>query len=203
MDLNNLYISVVAKAEFKDRFSKIHKQMMDELKAKTKAELKQAVDAVKEFFEKNKDAKTMIARLPISANGKAIGDALKNVQNLEKDKSVYLIAGDEAEGKVVHGCYVSPVSLIFKVRNGMWANGNRTWQSRLLRRSGRGLCASLLAERRAERALRHRVLDPMLTRLTRLSRLRECFLRSYSVRGLNLVEHHLRSQEIAGDPHRK
>lgn len=122
VEMNNLSISVISKAQFKDRFSKIHKAMMDELKAKTKAELKMAVDAVKDFFAKNRDSKTMIARLPISANGKAIGDALKHVQNQEKDKTVYLIAGDEAEGKVVHGCYISPVSLI---RN--FAGGVANW----------------------------------------------------------------------------
>lgn len=111
VELNNLSISAVVKAQLRERFSKIHKAMMDEAKAKTKAEMKQAVDAVVEFFENNKDSRAMIARLPISANSKAIGDALKYVQTKAKDKTVYLLAGGEKDGKVAHGCYVSPVSL--------------------------------------------------------------------------------------------
>ncbi|KAF8535818.1 tRNA synthetases class II (A)-domain-containing protein [Trichophaea hybrida] len=108
VELNNLAISTVVKSQLKDKFSKIHKKMMDEQKAKSKAEMKQAVDAVAEFFEKNKDSKTMVAKLPISANTKAIGEALKHVQTKAKDKTVYLFAADDSDGKVVHGCYISP-----------------------------------------------------------------------------------------------
>jgi alanyl-tRNA synthetase len=111
VDLSNLSISTVTKAEFKDRFSKIHKKMMDDLKAKQKAESKKAIDAVIEFFDKNKDSKIMVAKLPISANGKAVGDVLKHMQTKAKDKAVYLFAGENDDDKVVHGCYVSPVIL--------------------------------------------------------------------------------------------
>jgi alanyl-tRNA synthetase len=108
VDLSNLNISTVTKAKFKERFSKIHKQMMDDLKAKQKAESKKAIDAVTEFFEKNKDSKVMVAKLPISANGKAVGDVLKHMQNKAKDKMVYLFAAENGDEKVVHGCYVPP-----------------------------------------------------------------------------------------------
>jgi len=108
VDLSNLSISTVTKAQLKDRFSAIHKKMMDELKTKQKAESKTAMDAITEYFAKNKDSNVMVARLPISANGKAIGDALKFAQTKNSNKAVYLIAGDESEGKIVHGCYASP-----------------------------------------------------------------------------------------------
>jgi len=108
VDLNSLTISTIVKAQFRDRFAKIHKKMMDDQKAKQKAELKRAIELVTEFFDSNKDSKIMVAKLPISSNAKAIGDALKHVQSKAKDRAVYLFAGDEADGKVVHGCYVSP-----------------------------------------------------------------------------------------------
>jgi alanyl-tRNA synthetase len=110
VDLNNLVISAVVKAKFRERFTRIHKKMADDQKAKQKAESKKAIDAVTEFFENNKDANFMVARLPISANGKAVGDALKHIQSKAKDKAVYLFAGGEDDGKIVHGCYLSPVS---------------------------------------------------------------------------------------------
>ena len=112
VDLSNLSISTVTKSQLKDKFSAIHKKMMDELKTKQKAESKTAMDAITDFFEKNKDSNVMVARLPISANGKAISDALKFAQTKNGNKAVYLFAGDESEGKIIHGCYASPVSFL-------------------------------------------------------------------------------------------
>ncbi|KAI5782723.1 alanyl-tRNA synthetase [Geopyxis carbonaria] len=125
VDLNNLAISAVVKAQFRDRFAKIHKAMTEDQKARQKVELKKAMDTVTEYFEKNKDSKAMIAKLPISANGKAIGDVIKYVQSKAKDKTVYLFAGDESDGKIVHGCYVSPVcsyDLLKKTSAQDWAS---------------------------------------------------------------------------------
>lgn len=112
-DLNNLYISAVKKSQLKERFVKIHKQMLDDQKAKQKAELKKAVETVTEYFNENKDKKYLITKLPISANSKAVSDAIKHVQTKNKDKTVYLFAADSADqgadGKVIHSCYVSNV----------------------------------------------------------------------------------------------
>lgn len=112
-DLNNLYISAVKKSQLKERFAKIHKQMLDDQKAKQKAELKKAIGTVKEYFRENQYAKYLVTKLPISANSKAIGDAIKYVQTRNQDKTVYLFAADPAEdganGRVVHACYVSQV----------------------------------------------------------------------------------------------
>lgn len=112
-ELNNLYISAVKKSQLKERFAKIHKQMLDDQKTKQKVELKKAIEAVTEYFKENTEAKYLIARLPISANSKAVSDAIKHVQTKNKDKTVYLFAADPAEdgadGKVIHACYVSGV----------------------------------------------------------------------------------------------
>lgn len=109
VELNNLVISTLTKNALKERFAKIHKSMMDEAKGKQKAEVKKAVDTITEYFTKNKDSKVLVAKLPISANSKALGDAIKHVQTKSKDKTVYLFAGEEADGKIIHGCYVAPV----------------------------------------------------------------------------------------------
>lgn len=110
-DLNQLSISALTKSSFRDRFATIQKQVLDEQKAQQKAESKKALDAVTEFFARpgHEDEKALVARLPISANAKAVSEAIQFVKTKKKDKSVYLFAADEAEGKVVHGCYVSEV----------------------------------------------------------------------------------------------
>lgn len=111
-DLNQLSISWITKSKFRDRFAKIVKTQLDEQKAVQKAESKKALDAVTEYFTQNKDSKQLVVKVPIGANSKAISDAIKHVQTKSKDKTVYLFAANEGEGKVVHGCHVSDVSTL-------------------------------------------------------------------------------------------
>ena len=110
-DLNQLAISAIIKSKFRERFNRIVKQQLDEQKAQQKAEAKKAVDAVIEYFSlpANKGKKTCVTKLPISANAKAVGEALNHVKVKSKDKSVYLFAADVHDGKVIHGCHVSEV----------------------------------------------------------------------------------------------
>jgi alanyl-tRNA synthetase len=113
-DLNQLSISAITKSKFKDRFAHIRKVALDEDKARQKAEGKKAIETITKYFSKpkNKDKAVLVAKVPIGANAKALSEAIKYVQTKEKTKSVYLIAGDQAEGKVVHGCFVGGVSHI-------------------------------------------------------------------------------------------
>ncbi len=112
IDLNQLTISAITKAQFRERFAKIHKQVLDEQKAQQKAESKKALDTIAEYFAKseNKEKTTLVTKLPISANSKAVSEAINHVKSKNKDKTVYLFAADVGEGKVVHGCHVSEVS---------------------------------------------------------------------------------------------
>lgn len=108
--LNELKISVLTKEEFKQRFAKTQKEVLDEQKKKAKAESKTALDAALEYFAKpeNKDKKHYVAKLPIGANAKAIGDVLNHFKAKDKAKTVYVFgAGD---GAVAHGVYVGTVS---------------------------------------------------------------------------------------------
>ena len=111
-DLNQLSISALTKSKFRDRFAKIQKQVLDEQKAQQKAESKKALDAVTEYFAQpgNEGKKELVVKLPISANAKAVSEAINHVKTKGKDKSIYLFAADVREGKVVHGCHVSEAS---------------------------------------------------------------------------------------------
>lgn len=108
-DLNQLSISWITKSKLRDQFDKISKAQLEVQKAVQKAESKKALEAVTEYFAQHKDSKQYVAKLPITANSKAISDAIKHIQTKNKDKTVYLFAADEAEGKVIHGCHVSEV----------------------------------------------------------------------------------------------
>lgn len=110
-DLNQLSISALTKFSLRDRFATIQKQVLDEQKAQQKAESKKALDAVTEYLAQpaNEGKKALVLRLPISANAKALSEAINFVKTKRKDTNVYLFAADEADGKVVHGCYVSEV----------------------------------------------------------------------------------------------
>ncbi|KAJ5092235.1 hypothetical protein NUU61_007105 [Penicillium alfredii] len=109
VDLNQLAISAVQKAKFRDRFTKINKQVVDGQKAQQKLESKKAVDAITSYFQspENQDKPWLVTRLPITANAKAVSESLNHVKSKLQNKAVYLLAADSEQGRVAHGCYVS------------------------------------------------------------------------------------------------
>ena len=110
IELPQLTISAVTKSKLRDRFAKVEKAQLEEMKARQKAESKKALDTLTEQLSdpKNKDRKEFVVNLPISANAKALSEAVNLVKSKNKDKSVYLFAADKQE-KVAHGCHVSEV----------------------------------------------------------------------------------------------
>lgn len=116
IDLNQLTISALTKNEFRDRFAKIQKSILDEQKAFTKADNKRVMDIVTSHFSSNEEARFLVQKVDWSSNvSKAISEAIKNVSGPKsalKEKSVYLFSASSSEGKVAHGCYVSEVSAI-------------------------------------------------------------------------------------------
>ena len=108
-DLNQLSVSWITKSKLRDYFAKIVKAQLDEQKAQQKADAKKALDAISNYFSEHKDKKEFIAKVPITANQKAISEAVNHVQKKNKDKTVYLFA--VIDGKVIHGCHVSEVKI--------------------------------------------------------------------------------------------
>ena len=106
-DLNQLSISWISKSKLRDHFARIVKAQLEEQKAQQKADAKKALDAISTYFAEHKGKKEFIAKVPITANQKAISEAISYVQKKEKDKTVYLLA--VIDGKVIHGCHVSEV----------------------------------------------------------------------------------------------
>lgn len=107
VQLGQLSISIITKNDLRMRFNKIEKEIKDELKLKAKREIKQTLDEVKSFFIENKDAVFFVKHINIPTNAKAITEAINHIKTTSKDKSIYLFTGNEPEGKVAHGCYIS------------------------------------------------------------------------------------------------
>jgi alanyl-tRNA synthetase len=108
VELKRLSVAVIAKNALNDKFAKIQKKISDEVKAKQKAESKKALDTVTKFFTENEESKYLVVRIPeITANSKALTEAINYVKTKQSNKSVYLFGVDETEGKVAHGCFIS------------------------------------------------------------------------------------------------
>ncbi|EPY51753.1 cytoplasmic alanine-tRNA ligase Ala1 [Schizosaccharomyces cryophilus OY26] len=109
VDLSKLTISAVRKHNMRERVAKITKQFQDQVKAANAAEQKEAVNMVVEYFKENPEAHFVVAKVPISANPKALSFALAHTKKNLKGKSVYLVASDNT--KVAHACLVSNEAL--------------------------------------------------------------------------------------------
>ncbi|CAL5868835.1 uncharacterized protein PFLUO_LOCUS3062 [Penicillium psychrofluorescens] len=109
VDLNQLTISAIQKARLRERFLAINKKILDGQKAQQKLESKKALETITSYFESpdNQDKSWLVARLPISANAKAVSESLNHVKSKLQNKTVYLLAADTEQGRVAHGCYVS------------------------------------------------------------------------------------------------
>ncbi|KAG7810744.1 hypothetical protein KL921_002372 [Ogataea angusta] len=105
--LGQLSISVLRKAQLKDKFAKIDKAVKDEVKAKQKADTKKALDAVKEFFAEHEDAPFLAKHIDISANAKIITETINMIKKENKQKSLFLITGQKDDARVAQGVYIS------------------------------------------------------------------------------------------------
>lgn len=112
IDLGQLAISAVQKARFRERFTAIHKKVLDGQKAQQKLEAKQAVEAITGHFDApdNKDSSWLVVKLPMAAGAKAVTDSINHVKAKMQDKNVYVMAVDSENSRVAHGCHVSKVS---------------------------------------------------------------------------------------------
>ncbi|KAI9278638.1 alanyl-tRNA synthetase [Phascolomyces articulosus] len=106
-DLDALPISTVTKAEFRDRFNKVKKAFVEANKVLMNQQNKEALGAVKDYFEANPDAKYLVKVLDVGNNGKALAGVITYAKTSLKDKAVYVLSGDEGTGRVSHNCIVS------------------------------------------------------------------------------------------------
>ncbi|PFH59515.1 hypothetical protein XA68_12247 [Ophiocordyceps unilateralis] len=105
-ELSQLVISTLTKEDLNRRFQKTATAVVAEQKKRQKAEAKTALDTVLTYFDGNREASWFVGRLPIGANAKALVEVVKHFQTKDKERTVYMFAGGEEEGAVVHAVYV-------------------------------------------------------------------------------------------------
>ena len=104
VSLKKLSISVLDKRSLNDKFNKLDKSIKDQLKAVQKEESKKVLEVVNTWLNAEDAKDYLVSFVPISANAKAITEAINLLKKQHKSKSIYLITGSD---KVAHGCYVS------------------------------------------------------------------------------------------------
>ena len=109
--LKKLSISVLDKQRLTEKFNKLDKSIKDNLKAKQKEETKKTLDVVNNWLNDKENASSfLVAHVPITANAKAITEAINLIKKQDKTKSIYLLTGET--DKVAHGCYVSDEAIV-------------------------------------------------------------------------------------------
>lgn len=106
-ELGKLSISVIEKAQLKDKFSKIDKSVKDETKLRAKQDTAKVMDAIKGFFAEPEHKNVCVLHIEANANAKIVSEAINYMKKEQKDSCLYLVIGG-SEGKVAQGVYLCP-----------------------------------------------------------------------------------------------
>ncbi|GJJ06642.1 hypothetical protein Clacol_000836 [Clathrus columnatus] len=120
LELNQADISVLRKAELKDRLVRSRKAFDDENKAREKAASKATTDDVTKFFKENPNAPLYVKLFDVGGNTKVLQNIAAHAKSL--GKPVYIFSIDSEENKIIHVNYLPQpmVSKTFDAR--VWAN---------------------------------------------------------------------------------
>ncbi|TDL24327.1 hypothetical protein BD410DRAFT_786443 [Rickenella mellea] len=105
VDLGQCDLSVLRKAELRDRLATIRKTFDKQTKEREQVLQKTIIDEVTQYFQKNKDAEGYISVLDVDGNPKIIQKVVEQARKL--GKTVYFFSVDTEGGKVVHVNHVS------------------------------------------------------------------------------------------------
>ncbi|QRV94097.1 alanyl-tRNA synthetase [Ceratobasidium sp. AG-Ba] len=101
VDLDKADISVLRKAELKERFAKVRKSFDEKGKAKAAAASKAALEDLKKYFQENPNAPGWFVNLPdVEGNAKVLQTLVGEARKL--DRPVYLFSPDSSGEKVTH-----------------------------------------------------------------------------------------------------
>ncbi|KAF8070257.1 tRNA synthetases class II (A)-domain-containing protein [Lyophyllum atratum] len=122
VELGQSDISVIKKAELRDRLAVVRKAFDKQIKEKEAASNKEAIDQLQQYFKDDDKSEAYVAILDVDGNSKILQSVVSQGKKL--NKAVYVLSVDAEGGKVAHVNYVPP-SLKGK---GLDA---RTWASRV------------------------------------------------------------------------
>jgi alanyl-tRNA synthetase len=122
VELNQSDISVISKAELRDRLATVRKAFDKQIKDREAAVNKIAVDNIIQYFKEDETSDAYFAILDVEGNTKILGNVI--TQGKKLGKAVYVFSVDHEGGKVAHGNHV-PTTVKIK---GLDA---RTWASKV------------------------------------------------------------------------
>ncbi|KAF8530504.1 tRNA synthetases class II (A)-domain-containing protein [Hysterangium stoloniferum] len=120
LELNQADISVLCKAQLRERFTKVRKAFDDENKAREKAANKIATDALTEYFKENPNASCYIKLLDVGGNTKVLQAVAAHAKTL--GKPVYTFSVDTEENKVIHVNFLPKASVSKEFDARIWAS---------------------------------------------------------------------------------
>ncbi|KAF9229045.1 hypothetical protein BS17DRAFT_792059 [Gyrodon lividus] len=103
-ELGQADVSVLIKAELKDRLAAVRKAFDKQIKEKEAALNKTAVEALVTYFNENPESGVYFARIDVGGNSKILQNVV--VQGKKLGKAVYVFSVDAEGGKVAHANYV-------------------------------------------------------------------------------------------------
>ncbi|OSX66173.1 hypothetical protein POSPLADRAFT_1064626 [Postia placenta MAD-698-R-SB12] len=106
VELGQAEISVLRKAELRDRLAVVRKAFDKETKEAEAIATKAVVENITEFFKREDTAEVYLTILDSTGNAKVLQAAVQHAKKL--GKSIYVFSPDIASGKVAHVNYVSP-----------------------------------------------------------------------------------------------
>ncbi|KAG5646319.1 hypothetical protein DXG03_003916 [Asterophora parasitica] len=121
-ELGQSDISVIRKAELKDRLTAARKAFDKQIKERETAANKEAVDKLQNHFKEDEKSEAFVAILDVDGNAKILQSVVSQGKKL--GKAVYVLSVDKEGGKVAHVNFVPPA---LKER-GLDA---RTWASKV------------------------------------------------------------------------
>ncbi|KIK03536.1 hypothetical protein K443DRAFT_676709 [Laccaria amethystina LaAM-08-1] len=123
VELGQADISVLKKAELRDRLAVIRKAVDKQVKEREAAANREATDTIQRYFSDNKKAETYIASLNVDGNAKILQAVISQGRKLQK--AVYVFSTDPESNTVAHVNYVPPE---FKTKGA----DARTWASKVV-----------------------------------------------------------------------
>ncbi|KDN38724.1 hypothetical protein RSAG8_09274, partial [Rhizoctonia solani AG-8 WAC10335] len=112
VELDKADISVLRKAELKEKFVKVRKTFDDKVKAKANAASKSAVEGLKKYFEENPNAPGYFVDLPdVEGNAKVLQTLVGEARKL--NKAAYFFSADPSGEKVTHVNFI-PKAIVTK-----------------------------------------------------------------------------------------
>ncbi|KAF8967816.1 tRNA synthetases class II (A)-domain-containing protein [Flammula alnicola] len=122
VELGQADISILKKAQLKDRLAVIRKAHDKQIKDKEVQANKTAIEQLQQYFKDNANSEAYVALLDVEGNAKILQSLVSQAKQLEK--SLYVFSVDTENKKVAHANYVSP-SLKLKGADA------RTWASKV------------------------------------------------------------------------